>query len=262
VEQFLNGDEWCRARFGEQGPHLRQIIPLVVRNSHDALADAHEAVGLRGQQVYGNIWLKTLESLVQNLGTLPGSTIVRPGRAPYSLVTFGKTVIFAWRYAREAGQSVEEASFGSVSPTRQEIFRGFPDDPQMSLWELESDPVDGNDSEEVAADLLRDGHQVVVVAYASNSSRLFALEWGDAELVADGLPLAWGFRESMSLETASGDHRLISLGHDDEGPAFNDGPLPEPDLYAKGEEADDGTVAFGGPGADDTDESGVEDFDQ
>jgi hypothetical protein len=234
-------------------------MPGVLRDCHNRLAEAQETAEMCGNQVYGNVWLKVLQDFVGAFGSLPGAHIVRVPTAPYDLIAFGDTVLFPWRYAREAGVDVVETPMVDVSDTRRKIFDGFAVDPQMTLPygfegdEDGSDVIEESTSDASVRELVAHGHRVVVIAYASNVDALLRIEWGDAELAGEGLPLTWDFHEALSLAPAEAVTRpsLTIVAQLDDEPDFASGPLSEPDLAARpaASEGSDGPmdeVPFGG----------------
>jgi hypothetical protein len=253
------GHVWSVRRLGEAGPQVRALVPGVLQDCHNRLAEAQVAAEIIGNQVYGNVWLKVLQDFVGAFGSLPGAHIVRVPAAPYDLIAFGDTVLFPWRYAREAGVDAVETPMVGVSDTRRKIFDGFAVDPQMTLpygFEGGEDGVDAmkeSTSDASVRELVAHGHRVVVIAYASNADALLRIEWGDAELAGEGLPLTWDFHEALSLAPAEAATRpsLTIVTQLDDEPDFASGPLSEPDLIARpvASEASDGSldeVPFGG----------------
>ena len=247
------GHVWATQRLGEAGPQVRALLPSVLRDCHNRLAEAQEAAEMTGNQVYGNIWLKVLQDFVGAFGHLPGAHIVRVPAAPYDLIAFGDTVLFPWRYAREAGVEAVDTPMADVSETRRRIFDGFAVDPQMTFpygFDGEEEGGDVMDDSSIR-ELVANGHRVVVIAYASNADALLRIEWGDAELAGVGLPLTWDFHEVLSLapaETVARPSLTLVTRLDDE-PDFASGPLNEPRLAARPQTSERGgvdEVPFGG----------------
>lgn len=234
------GLAWATRRLGEAGPQVRALVPGVLRDCHNRLAEAQAAAEMVGSQVYGNVWLKVLQDFVGAFGSLPGAHIVRVPAAPYDLIAFGDTVLFPWRYAREAGVDAVATPMSHLSDTRRQIFDGFAIDPQLTFpYGFEDkggvDVLDESTSDASVRDLVAHGHRVVVVAYASNADALLRIEWGDAELAGEGLPLTWDFHEVLSLAPAETATRpsLTVVAPLDGKPDFTTGPLTEPDLTAR-----------------------------
>lgn len=248
------GLEWASRRLGEAGPQVRALLPGVLRDCHNRLAEAQATAEMTGNQVYGNIWLKVLQDFVGAFGHLPGAHILRVPSAPYDLIAFGDAVLFPWRYAREAGVDAVGTPMADVSDTRRRIFDGFTADPQMTLPYGFSEPAgDELVDDSGIRELVEEGHRVVVVAYASNADALLRIEWGEAELAGVGLPLTWDFHEVLSLATVDGAARpsLSLVSPLDDKPDFASDPLAEPQLAARtnDSERDDVTVdevPFGG----------------
>lgn len=68
----------------------------------------------------GEFWRGILEKFEQ-FGNLPGSTLIRPGQAPYRIPVVNGVAIFPWRYGRNSEGDLTATPF-LTSDAREAIF--------------------------------------------------------------------------------------------------------------------------------------------
>lgn len=205
-----SGDEWAWRVFGEPGPRLRRLLPHLVRAAHHDMANAQESSNLRAQLVYGAIWRRTLDEFARVIPhQISGTSLVRPRRASYRIVTVNGVPLYPWRYARDLTVDPETARLGHPpSDTRAAIFTGADLGHEQLVLDLGASgadlidlPVPGEEleaAEAVVAELAESSPKVVAVQYASNPMALLRVRWCDAALRPDGT-VASEFAEDLDL---------------------------------------------------------------
>lgn len=231
--QDNEGRLWAVQTFGADGVQVRTLAPAIVRECHDKLANAQVEADMEHQGVYGNIWRRCLNVFASQLGRLPSAERIPVPGAGYSLVAFGDVVLFPWRYSRDAGVEIGSKKF-AVSDARFSVFHtvndkrgqqldlGF-EHPELTAAELEL--LDKRQHEALAA-VMRKYSRVVIVGYASNSSGLHNVMWGEAKLHNDGF-LVFSTSESL-MELAS--NAFVDVNADE---SFDSGDVPSPILGVK-----------------------------
>lgn len=227
------GRLWAVETFGADGVQVRTLAPAIVRECHDKLANAQVEADMDHQGVYGNIWHRCLKEFASQLGRLPSAERIPVPGAGYSVVAFGDVVVFPWRYSRDAGVEVGSRKF-AVSDARVSLFRTINDKrgqqlelgfehPELTAEEVEL--VDKQQHEALDA-VMRQYSRVVVVGYASNSSGLHNVMWGEAKLGQDGF-LVFSTSESL-MELASA--ALVDVNAEE---SFDSGDVPTAILEVK-----------------------------
>lgn len=232
------GRAWALRTLGADGVRVREQISAIIRDCHEKMANAQAEADMKHTGVYGQIWRKCLDEFVVVLGRLPSSEIIP--RRGYKLVSFNGVVLFPWRFARERSTDIGSRPF-AVSDTRISLFTQERDLAQQRLDiefehpELTEEERELLDAEAKALEETLSSHRVVVVPYASSPSALHSVDWGEANLDADGY-LTFASMESL-LDIGSGS--LVDVAPAEDG-GFSDGPIPRPQLGVKEEEADRG----------------------
>lgn len=225
------GRAWALKTFGQDGVLIRELIPKIIRECHEKMADSQAAAEMPHAGPYGYIWRKCLYEFSKVLGKLPTAEVISvPG---YKLVAFNGVVLFPWRYASESTVEIGARQF-AVSGTRLSLFKQPHGDPN-SLLPIEFDhpelTVEEREYLDEAAKTLADAFDgnphVVVVPYASNPSALHSIGWGEATLGADGYLTFESFESLRDVGRGS----LVEVDSADE--AFSDGPIPRPQLGVK-----------------------------
>jgi hypothetical protein len=233
------GRQWALETFGEPGPILRnKVIDLVVRE-HEASAAAQEAWGHDSQLVYGAIWHGLLKSF-QELASLPGATMMRPGEAPYRVPVINGTTVYPWRYARNSETDIRTVPF-ATSPARAAV----PDLVQRHIQPSLSpdfEPDLGLTDEDLkhlnvlkaVKDQPRGADRLVVVGVASNPYGLHRVTWGEVTIDADGYPTYIGFVEDLLELGRTGPASM------EPGRSFTEGDLPnrKPEIITDDESED------------------------
>lgn len=185
--------EWLLLRFGSAREALGALAREVVREAHVRSVEAHVAGGLRTKKTYGvNMTASVHELWTAGAAGIEGVVVRRPSgvRSGSEVVVIDdtSTVIYPWRYGRDAVTRREEARMAAPSKLRSTLFRADPaaagsqltlDQGRLSVEEIEQLYAD---EEDVQAQL-REFHQVVVLGYASHPRSLHGLGWGELELV-------------------------------------------------------------------------------
>lgn len=228
-----DGRKWAIQTFGADGVQVRTLAPAIVRESHDKLANAQVEADMDHQGVYGNIWHRCLSQFALQLGRLPSADRVAVPGARYSVVAFGDVVIFPWRYSREAGVEIGSRKF-AVSDARLSLFHtvndkrgqqlnlGF-EHPELTAEEVEL--VDKQQHEALDA-VMRQYSRVVIVGYASNSSALHNVMWGEVKLGQDGFLIFSTSESLMDLASSA----LVDVNDDER---FDRGDVPTAVLGVK-----------------------------
>lgn len=217
--------DWQRLRFGSTREPLGDLAREVVREAHERSLEAHIAGGLKTKKTYG----VTMTDAVRELWTagavgIAGVTVRRPAgvRAGSDVVVIDETatVIYPWRYGRDAVTPRDEARMAAASKLQSTLFQADPDVAGSQLT-LEQGQLSVEEIERLYADeadlqaQLRDLHRVVVLGYASHPGGLRELGWGEIELV-DRIGghvrwLHWEALDEASIDTApAGELRGVS----------------------------------------------------
>ncbi len=221
------GRRFAIETFGAHGPEIRDKVPQLAREEHEAMADAQDASGHRDVAVYGQFWRGMLERFEQ-FGTLPGAALVRPGQAPYKVPVINHVALMAWRYGAGSDKgALDKRFFTSEARVRLTNL-----DPGAVQEELNLGIPKGLSGEEAslaitAEQVLREQmvRKLVVVTIGSAPSGLYDITWGQVAAGADQ-HLTWaGFNESL-LSLASSSNGLAEVGR-----TFTDGELPERELH-------------------------------
>lgn len=196
-----DGRRWAIETFGAAGVSIRNLVPQLVREEHTASADAQEASGHRSRGVYGEFWRGILEKFEQ-FGKLPGSTLFRPGQAPYSIPVVNGVALFPWRYGRSRDGELATTRF-VTSDARAAMFdlNGVEMQLELNLGlaRPELTPEEQQLAEIVEAamsDARVTSGELVVVAISSSVMGLHDMTWGEVALNSNGC-LEWGFHESL-----------------------------------------------------------------
>lgn len=222
-----DGRAWALETFGEDGVQIRELVPEIIRECHEKMANAQAEADMKHNGPYGYIWQRCLEQFSGQLGRLPTAERVNLPKSPYKLVAFNSVRLFPWRYARESGVDLATPLF-AVSDTRSSLWGqsereerlNIPfDHPELSA--AEQAIVDKRKA--YLASALQDRSRVVVVGYASNSSGLHSIDWGEARLTSDGHLQCEDTESLLSL-------RGGVLADANSGTTFNQGPIPRPQL--------------------------------
>jgi hypothetical protein len=196
---------WAIDRFG---PHLAaelwSLVPQAIGAAVNRALDAHDASRMQTDHAFGAGWSLPFEELVNHLRSINGVRLVHPPRAFYQLVVVGEHVLLPWRYADEAGVSVEDSrAVRRLGVLGRELLRRFGPPPR---WREEPLPLFDDVTEQREADLvssaigeLEPPPRVLIVGFASNSTQgLLHLCWGEASL-AEGGGLQWDYHEDLPL---------------------------------------------------------------
>jgi hypothetical protein len=204
--QVTNGpSRWAIDRFG---PHLAgelwALVPQAIGAAVNRALDAHEASRMQTDHAFGAGWSLPFEELVNHLQSIDEVRLVSPARAFYQLVLVRGYVLLPWRYADDANVSIEDSrAVRRIGVLGQELLRRFGPPPR---WREDPLPLFDDAAEQRQADLvssaldeLESPPQVVIVGFASNSTKgLLHLCWGEASLAAGG-GLAWRYHEDLPL---------------------------------------------------------------
>lgn len=220
------GHEFAIQMFGADGVRIRERAAEVVREVHNAMADAQQISGQRSSGVYGVMW-RGLYERFEEFGALSHATLNRPGQAPYKVPVINGTALVAWRYGRTNDDDLADIPF-VTSDARAAVFSLPVAGVQRELnFELPRPELTDEELElatTVQAAFDAEGAQVskvVVVAVSSSPRALHKVEWGEVVGIADGC-LQWGFRESLMDVTSAG---LFPVADEDQ--TFASGELPE-----------------------------------
>jgi hypothetical protein len=196
---------WAIDRFG---PHLAaelwSLVPQAIGAAVNRALDAHEASRMQTDHAFGAGWSLPFEELVNHLQSVDGARLVNPPRAFYRLVVVGGHVLLPWRYADEAGVSIEDSrAVRRLGVLGRELLRRYGPAPR---WREDPLPLFDDVTEQGEADLLGSAldelespPQVLTVGFASNSTKgLLHLCWGEASLAAGGT-LDWLHHEDLPL---------------------------------------------------------------
>lgn len=195
------GRRWAIETFGAAGVQLRTRVAQLVRDEHDASADAQEASGHRSRGVYGQFWRGVLERF-EELGQLPHGSLVRPGHAPYKIPVINGVAVFPWRYGRTGHEDLATTSF-ITSPARLAVTNLETAHAQGEL-DLGIVPPELTEEERVLAEVVEQtigggaglARKLVVVAISSSPVALHDLRWGEVTLGPDGC-IQWSFCEDL-----------------------------------------------------------------
>ncbi|MEW1879248.1 hypothetical protein AB0O58_06095 [Rhodococcus sp. NPDC080181] len=171
----------------------------------------------------------------EELGQLPGATLVRPDKAPYKIPVVNGVAIFPWRYSPSVKREMASVRFGTsdsrtaIADIRPPMLQGELDldvpDPQLT--DEERILVDGFNR--YIKDPVVDTGRLVLVAICSSVRGLNAAQWGEAVLTPDGF-ISWVSQPEDLL--ALPEMRPVStspVGTFTTGPIPNKFPAPDSD---------------------------------
>lgn len=202
----INGpSRWAVERFGPRlAAELWSLVPQAIGAAVNRALDAHEASRMQTDHAFGAGWSLPYEELVNHLQSINGARLVSPPRAFYQLVVVGGHVLLPWRFADDAGVSIEDSrAVRRLGVLGRELLRRFGPPPR---WRAEPLPLFDNATEQHEADLvssalgeLESPPRVLIVGFAANSTQgLLRLCWGEASLAAGG-DLHWRYHEDLPL---------------------------------------------------------------
>ncbi len=203
---LMDVSSWAWQRFGPAAYELVQVVPAALAEAHASAVDAQVSSRTQKKDPYGHTLKNTQhERLVEAGAALAGVEVFHPHGASFELLRFPATsvVLYPWRYATNSAQSRQNARMRS-SAFRKELLTGAAAGPrQLTLEESvegSAEDLDVQLAEEVAVlEELRSTARVVTIGYASNPQALFALGWGDADLVDDRGTVVWRHWEDLAL---------------------------------------------------------------
>lgn len=241
---------WAQARFGDAASDLARAVTRAIYQAHDMALKAHVSGGLQSNDTYGvTLHVAQYEQLAAECKGIPGVSIRRPKevlcRFEFVVCEQPPVVLYPWRFATDKAVKREEARFRRpISDLRKTLLALNEDtlDGQMTLEEGMRDPdeLEAERAEEQAVleQLARFG-RVVTVGFASNTSGIFELGWGDAELVDEQTgEVRWHYWEPLapSGEQAVGGEPRRSVspaGGDSRDQSVRFDAAPEDDLGLK-----------------------------
>lgn len=228
------GRRWALETLGTHGPLIRDRIPALIMAEHHGSLGAQDASGHRSTGHYGLFWRGILEKF-EELGQLPGATLVRPDKAPYKIPVVNGVAIFPWRYSPSVKREMASVRFGTsdsrtaIADIRPPMLQGELDldvpDPQLT--DEERILVDGFNR--YIKDPVVDTGRLVLVAICSSVRGLNAAQWGEAVLTPDGF-ISWVSQPEDLL--ALPEMRPVStspVGTFTTGPIPNKFPAPDSD---------------------------------
>ncbi|MFC9688304.1 hypothetical protein ACFTSF_07155 [Kribbella sp. NPDC056951] len=235
------GRLWALESLGMYGPMIRDQIAQLVQDEHESSLDAQEASGHRSRSVYGEFWRGILERFEQ-FGNLPGATMARPGGAPYKIPVVNGVAVYPWRYAKSRETELSNTPF-ATSTARMKAASLRPEGVQEALVPLDLPDPQLTDEEQalvdgftaLTEDPLVSSSRMVLVAISSSVNGLFAVQWGEVQLTADGYVDWIGHHESLldlqpTLPVSTSPTRTFTSGEP---------PKKFPDAEADGETSTD-----------------------
>jgi hypothetical protein len=189
--------EWATALFGEDADDVRGRAVKALIETHSLAMDAHRTARQQSYEAYGAArYQGQFERLVDRVGAIDGSRVVKPYGFRHRLVAVGRGIVYPFRYAEDLKKSVRQAQLRDPGETTRVLFSAFGTPPQWAQQELFPGP-------ETSMPMVTDADlaeaKIVVVAYAmSRVGGLLAAYWGEGMLSADGL-IAWANRGEPDL---------------------------------------------------------------
>ncbi|HET9655027.1 MAG TPA: hypothetical protein VFP72_06720 [Kineosporiaceae bacterium] len=230
---------WVRERFGSAAAALGPAVIEGILVAHEDAVAAQGASGTKKKDPYGHTMKnRQYEAVVEAARDIPGVRALRPRGAFFELVTVPETgtVLYPWRYATDGSVPRETARMrtsgfrvdllGSAAPLDHQLTI---DEAGLDLEELEARLLE----EQAVLEELKKSLRVVLVGYASTTSRLLDLGWGEAALADQHGTLDWRHWESLPFAAARVARRSLHVLSDlrtepvGTGPRFDDAPLEE-----------------------------------
>jgi hypothetical protein len=229
---------FAREYMGEPGPYVRRIAPEILAATHSHYVALQTQSRLKGADPYGLIWLGLPMALLDALKDVAGIQVFHPKRARYSIPLVNNVPVIGWRYGRDARTDPKEVPFGRpVSGARRNMFTPPELQPELPLGRvgLGDEIIQSLDTHEreqldhfsVVASFLAQAGSAAVLAYASNPDAILKAFFGYATL--DDNMLRWIFLEPLDM-LAVGSGMLRDLDDERARPAFDSGPLVEPEM--------------------------------
>jgi hypothetical protein len=197
---------WAVDRFGQHlAAELWSLVPRAIEAAVHRALDAHQAAQMLTDHAFGSAWPLPFEELVNHLQSVDGAQVVNPPPRTFNqLIVVGGHVFLPWRYADQAGVSIEDSrAVRPLSVLGRQLLRRFGPAPR---WQEDPLPLFENAAEQREADLVTSAldmveppPRVLLVGFASNSTRgLLHLCWGEAAL-AEGGNLHWHHHEDLPV---------------------------------------------------------------
>jgi hypothetical protein len=201
---------WARERFGDEAGDLALAVARAMYQAHDRAMAAHISSELDTNDAYGvTMHVAQYAELATECQGLSGVSILKPKgvRSRFDLVVRDDppVVLYPWRYATDTAVDRDRAKLRPpISELRKLllVLNASTVPGQLTLDQAELDPeeLEAQLAEEQALlEQLRSFGQVVTVGYASNpGGGIFALGWGDVELVNEETgEVIWRYWEEL-----------------------------------------------------------------
>jgi len=220
--------KWLYEYLGESASEIVGLFGESISGAHERASDAQEVSGLRQRNPYGNtLWLAVHDELFQRVGRVAGASTYRPRRAPYSLTSVNRTLIYPLRHGSDLSVPFEAARF-KVTPLRRDLLNLPHHSASQQAFDFASISDDDIWSEPAITPATARAERVLLVLYVSNpEAGLLALALGDGAFLTDGT-IAWAHLDVIDLGTYKAGPQAVVTGS--ELRRFDSGQAPEPSL--------------------------------
>lgn len=202
-------------KFGPAGKILRRELPELISACHSDMVNAQHVSGVKCALVYGCVWIRVMEEIVERFKDLPGAEVIQYEN--YKLLAINGIIVFPWRYGKDATCNIESCDFNSTdSQLRHLLFAKKDNVDQLHLELCLGVPKRLRN--------IAGKYGVVIVGYASDTSALYNVEWGEVISISEKGFLNFSSKERLFDKNVSG-VGLIDTSVVD-GEAFDAGPIP------------------------------------
>lgn len=244
---------WLHDYLGESAADAVALFAECISGAHDRASDAQDASGLRQRNPYGNtLWLAVHDEFVQQVGQVPGASVHRPRRAPYSLTSLNRTLIYPVRHGSDLTVPFEAARF-KVTPLRRELLNIPHHSSSQQAFDFAAISEDEAWSNPALRTSTLNVERVLLVLYVSNpEAGLVALAVGDGTFLADGT-IAWAHLDVIDIGTYKAGPQAVTseagLRRFDSGEAPEPPMAPRAEAVPNPEEVDEDARRGGDPAA-------------
>lgn len=214
----IKSNLWVQETFGPVGGILREELLKLILECHNNLVNAQDVSKQKHEGIYGNMYRRVMEGIVEKWGDLPEAEIIK--YREYKFLAINGAILFPWRYGKDATRKIESCDFNPGDSRLRHLLFGKEDESQLCL---DLDAGVSNQLQDVAGK-----YDVVIVGYASSPSALYNIEWGKVTSVSENGFLDFSFRERLFDNNVSGIGSMDIIAVNDE--AFDVGPIPYPQL--------------------------------
>ncbi|MBN6040050.1 hypothetical protein [Amycolatopsis sp. 195334CR] len=202
---------WAVEQFGADAAEVLRHVVVGLQQGQRTARTVHAAAlaaGARDNHAYGAMWTARYHRFAEQFerAGLPGSQVLKPKGAPYSLAVVHDRVLIPFRHATTLSVPITQAKLRTMIPRRVSREHGV--EPAPTLFDVPPAPDPELAEEEAMAAAIAAAQAerltVVYVAYVANadSDDILAAWWGIPASLDDDGTLVWS-PEQLDLSIAA-----------------------------------------------------------